>query len=489
MEKEIELNILKNKINKSFSDRFMQMIAKFIFGKKEFSKMENEGVFNSVSDIDNKEETEISIKKEESILKSKNVININKMINTKTAEKEYLEKEFTSLIEKEDFFNIHELVKAGYVKTTKQERLLDEVFVNNFFKDFGFNVDNFKVLNKLYEINFIFSEHIKDRLALAFLDTFDTYYFIGSKNDKNSKLIDIENFKKLVAMEKTSKKESDFHFSILNDIQIQDCANFFVSTYEYILNNPQKINQLFINFTEGKIKAYSYNSLGKKDERNHIYDYDIAIRLYNYFLKHFFNQEPNNYNIPGFYNAVLNIKNKIQTSKNEYLRKSISNFDLILADLKMIKSSPSPHMDKLLLLTKQAFVEKNIDNLIVEKQKEKVSSFSNKELSELSQNYLSKITEAYKIILDNKELVLADKLYIAEKMINERIPEVVTRFSAFDKTDRTEMKNINGKSPNDLCEESLENMLSHFQEMVGVIKETQLSDLSSFHRYTKSFKR
>ena len=95
------------------------------------------------------------------------------------------------------------------------------------------------------------------------------------------------------------------------------------------------------------------------------------------------------------------------------------------------------------------------------------------------------IKEKSIFIMNNQKEINSEDIFFTQKIVKERIPKIIQKFMLFDDDDLKTMKNADGKSPQEICIETLEGIDTKFQYIIDTLKENNLKDLSAINRYVK----
>lgn len=143
-------------------------------------------------------------------------------------------------------------------------------------------------------------------------------------------------------------------------------------------------------------------------------------------------------------------------------------------------------VNKELLLTNS--LTDTINQHIEEEKKKVISKDPLDNLPIESKEMLKQMEVLFENILRDKEHIEKVELLTLKDIIENKIPQVVLNFTAFNIHDRIEMKNINGNTPIDICNNTFSNFLSVFIDAEDSIKNNKLRNLSIMERVSSGIR-
>lgn len=145
---------------------------------------------------------------------------------------------------------------------------------------------------------------------------------------------------------------------------------------------------------------------------------------------------------------------------------------------------------------KMSFIEQvknnNLDNLLTKKVLENNSKTSSdsiiKALPEQTQSLIKDINTKIQSCLKEEEVLSHENKLTIESLYEKRIPEIISKYTSIDKEYLLKLKSIDGYTPEQLMNQSLQNIEEKVDELIININQSRIDSLSATQRYTQKIK-
>jgi hypothetical protein len=458
MEKELEFN---DKIKKA--KKLNKFLSWILFWKKNIKSNTSQ----VVSSLELKKATTII---NENSTHSVSMSTLNKIEVEKVDEIQFspLEIKVNEIIEKEKWDELEYIVKYGYVYTNSQIQKL-EIFIDKNYPEIKITDESYQEFKKFNERKLNLPESFRINHFLKIIGAFDFYYYINKLyeiNNFNKSILDINSeFKNLMNNTYYFIKKPEKLYFLLEESQ-----NIF-KTYENIneITNKilDKIEGKSISKNENSFKSFCVYFLTLKinDLDNQTYNRvrELCLQMKN-------RESHIKFNISGYKEKSFS---QILSEMDAVRNKEISSEILELIKSELINNNSLAHT-----ITKH-----------VKEEKERIDSRNPLEDLPLeSKEMLKNMEMIYINILKDKEYIEKIELLTLSDIIEKKIPKLILNFTAFNISDRIEMKNLNGKNPIEICNNAFTNFLEIFHQAQENIKSNKLRNLSVMERVSTGIK-
>lgn len=458
MEKELEFN---NKIKKT--KKLNKFLSWILFWKKNIKSNTSQ----VVSSLELKKATTIIDKNNSH---SVNISALSKIEVEKVDEIQFspLELKVNEIIEKEKWDELEYIVKHGYVYTSSQIQKL-EIFIDKNYPEIKITDESYQEFKKFNERKLNLPESFRINHFLKIIGAFDFYYYINKLyeiNNFNKSILDINSeFKNLLNNTYYFIKKPEELYFLLEESQ-----NIF-KTYE----NINEITNKVLDKIEGK------NISKKENSFKSFCVYFLALKI----------NDLDNQTYNRVREVCLQMKNReyhISFNTSAYKEKSFSQ---ILSEMDSVRkkeiSSEILELIKNELINDNSFAHTITKH--VKEEKEKIDSKNPLEDLPLeSKEMLKNMEMIYTNILKDKEYIEQIELLTLSDIIEKKIPKLILNFTAFNISDRIEMKNADGKNPIEICNNAFTNFLEIFHQAQENIKSNKLRNLSVMERFSTGIK-
>ena len=402
-----------------------------------------------------------------------------------------------SLIKTEDWTNLDKVIKAGFIITPHIQSMIDEKIENKYLirRDFDFSSrDKEEEIKKIGEFIFKYgvtpsfiSKNIIMKEILNFTQIFDVWY-----HEKERGWLGTQNYNVfLKSIVDVTKNKSNPSFQILGKLFYNSSLKFTKKNIElsHLVNNflIQNKEEFVVYFLSSLRKTIPYlKTNGEIGQTDHD-DLKLIIHPYNVIIKNIEKDLPPLLlkKVHDDFKWYLNEYRKKRTAKNSYLsiaQELVEEVEKILEELQSVLGDEISDVKEILDLTTQLYggsKTTQTNSFVIQE------VFSIESLPSDIKELYETIKEKSIFIMNNQKEINSEDIFFTQKIVKERIPKIIQKFMLFDDDDLKTMKNADGKSPQEICIETLEGIDTKFQYIIDTLKENNLKDLSAINRYVK----
>lgn len=402
-----------------------------------------------------------------------------------------------SLIKTEDWTNLDKVIKAGFIITPHIQSMIDEKIERKYLiKRQFYSGDKEDEIERIgafifkYGINPSFiSKNIIMKVILDFTQIFDVWY-----HEKERGWLGTQNYNIFLnQVVEITKNENDSSLHQILDKSFYDSSLKFTKknielsrlVNNFIMQNKEEFVTYFLNSLKKPVCYLKTN--GEIGQNDPDYDLKVIIYPYNVIIKNIIKdlQPVVLKKVYDDFKSYLNEYKKKRSGKNSYLnydQEKMEEVEKILEELQSVLGDEISDVKELLDLTTQLYGgSKTIqtNSFVIQE------VFSIESLPSEIKGLYEIIKEKSIFIMNNQKEINSEDILFTQKIVKERIPKIIQKFMLFDDDDLKTMKNADGKSPQEICIETLKEIDMKFQYIIDTFKENNLSDLSAINRYVK----
>lgn len=463
----------------------------------------DDNIFHSKKVQDNQHSTQLI--KEKKLNMFKKLMNVFKSISfikkyIPLSEEELLHQKVNNkikdFIKKEEWSNLDKVIKTGFKISPEIQNLIDDkiertYLINRQYETRGIK-DNIEHINDMISKyasspSFI-SKNILMKITLKFTQIFDVFYHESNRDWFGTKKYDI--FIDAVKEFKESKTryQPPLYIEVMDKTMYGSSLEFNIKTLELssVLNQTIRLNkEEFINYFLKNLNSptYTYKSNGELIKEAHFYDLDLLIHPYNVIIKNIIKKlDP--LLVKKVYTEYRNYIDKYKNKKKQFVShyiEDIKKAESILGEIESIMGGSPQDIQEVLDIAKKLSpnLPNNEEVFVIQE------SFSIDDLPLNIKTLYESIKEKFTFIIENKNSMNEEDLFVTNKIMKERIPKIIQKFMLFDEEDLISMKNSEGKDPKEICIETLIGIDNKFKNIIDSFKENNLSELSAMSRYVK----